>query len=87
VEYLRETGLAGYLATPGNLGAYTLRRDEGARTEFLMLTFWESLDSVRGFAGDDIATAVFYAEDDQFLVEREDFALHYEVEGGSTSTP
>ena len=28
VEYLRETGLKEYRATPGNLGAHLLRRDE-----------------------------------------------------------
>jgi len=31
-EYIRETGLAGYAETPGNRGAWMLRRDVGDRS-------------------------------------------------------
>jgi hypothetical protein len=43
------------------------------------LSFWDSLDAVRGFAGDDVERAVFYPEDDRFLVEREETVLHFGV--------
>jgi hypothetical protein len=33
-EYIRETGLSGYVATEGNRGAWLLRRALGDRTEF-----------------------------------------------------
>jgi heme-degrading monooxygenase HmoA len=79
VGYLRETGLAEYRATPGNRGAWILRRDDGDRTEFVTLTFWDSLDAVRGFAGDDVERAVFYPEDDRFLVDRETTVSHFEL--------
>jgi heme-degrading monooxygenase HmoA len=79
-EYMRETGLAGYARTPGNRGAWMLRRDVGDRTEFVMFTLWDSLEAVKAFAGEDYETAVFYPEDDRFLVERDLVATHYEVE-------
>ena len=79
-EYMRETGLAAYAETPGNRGAWMLRRDAGDRTEFVMFTLWDSLDAVKAFAGEDYETAVFYPEDDRFLVERDLTASHYEVE-------
>jgi heme-degrading monooxygenase HmoA len=79
VRYVQETGIAQYRATPGNRAAYILRREDGDRTEFLTLTFWDSLESVRGFAGDDIEAAVFYPEDDRFLVDRETVARHFDV--------
>lgn len=79
VRYLFETGIEEYRATPGNRAAYILRRDEGDRTEFVTLTFWDSMDAVRSFAGADVDQAVFYPEDDRFLLDRETFALHYEV--------
>jgi heme-degrading monooxygenase HmoA len=81
-DYIRETGLAGYAATPGNRGAWMLRRDVGDRTEFVTFTLWESLDAVKAFAGDDYETAVYYPEDDRYLVERDDKCAHYEVEDG-----
>ena len=59
-EYIRETGFAEYGQTPGNRGAWMLRRDEGERTEFITLSLWESEDAIRSFAGDDIEAAVLY---------------------------
>ena len=78
--YMRETGVAGYAATPGSRGVWMLRRDVDDRTEFMMFTLWESLDSVRAFAGDDYETAVFYPEDERFLVERDLRATHFDVD-------
>jgi heme-degrading monooxygenase HmoA len=78
-DYIGETGLAGYAATPGNRGAWMLRRDDGALTEFVTFTLWDSLEAIRGFAGDDVETAVYYPEDDRFLVERDLTVKHYEV--------
>jgi heme-degrading monooxygenase HmoA len=79
-EYVDRTGIAAYRATPGNHGAWILRRDDGDRTEFVTLSFWDSLDAVRGFAGDDVERAVFYDEDDRFLVERETTVTHWQVD-------
>lgn len=78
-EYIRTTGIAEYAATPGNRGAYLLYRIEGDRAEILTLSFWDSLESIHGFAGDDIDQAVFYPEDDRYLVERDLTARHYVV--------
>jgi heme-degrading monooxygenase HmoA len=77
--YIRETGIAEYAATPGNRGAHLLYRVVGDRAEVLTISFWESLDAVRGFAGDDIERAVFYPQDDRYLIERDLTATHYEV--------
>ena len=79
-RYMRETGVAEYAGTPGNRGVWMLRRDLDGRTEFVMFTLWDSLEAVRAFAGDDYETAVFYPEDDRFLVERELTATHYQVD-------
>jgi heme-degrading monooxygenase HmoA len=61
------------------VGAWVLWRPVGERAEFITLSFWESRDAIRGFAGDEIERAVFYPEDDRFLVERELMVEHYEV--------
>jgi len=85
-EYIRATGIAEYATTPGNRGAYLLYRIDGDRAEVLTISLWDSLEAVRGFAGDDIERAVFYPEDDRYLVDRDVTANHYIVaasaEGG-----
>src|SRR5947209_18653737 len=83
VDYIERTGMAGYRSTAGNRGAWMLVRDlDDGRTEIVTLSFWESEDAIRGFAGDDIEQAVFYPEDDRYLVERETTVSHFEVVSG-----
>jgi heme-degrading monooxygenase HmoA len=83
VGYIEGTGLAEYRRTPGNEGAWMFTRDVGdGRTEVVTLSFWASRDSIRGFAGDDIEQAVFYPEDDRYLVDRETTVTHYEIAAG-----
>jgi heme-degrading monooxygenase HmoA len=79
VHYLQATGMKAYRATAGNQGAYILRRATEDRTEFVTLSFWDSLEAVREFAGDEIGKAVFYPEDDRYLVNRELTVSHYEL--------
>ena len=80
LEYIERTGGTASRGTPGNKGFYVLRRDDGDRTEFVTISLWESLDSIRAFAGDEIEV-VFYPEDDEWLVDRERFVTHYELTG------
>ena len=79
LQYLHETGFAQYRATPGNLGVLGLRRIQEGQAELLLLTLWESEEAIRRFAGDDISRAVFYPEDDRYLVERDDRVSHFDI--------
>ena len=65
--------------TPGNRGIWILRREVDDRTELVMITLWDSLDAVKALAGKDYETAVFYPEDERFLIERDLQATHYDV--------
>jgi heme-degrading monooxygenase HmoA len=47
--------------------------------EFLLVSLWDSEEAIRRFAGEDIEKAVFYPEDEQFLIEKDDHVSHYEV--------
>jgi heme-degrading monooxygenase HmoA len=82
LDYVEQTGMSEYRRTPGNRGAHMLTRDlDDGRTEIVTLSFWESREVIAGFAGDDISRAVFYPEDDQYLVDRETTVTHFEVIG------
>jgi heme-degrading monooxygenase HmoA len=78
-RYVAETGLVGYRATPGNRGAHVLQRDVGELTEIVTLSFWDSLDAIKSFAGENVETAVFYARDDDYLVERDLHVTHFRM--------
>jgi quinol monooxygenase YgiN len=81
-EYLtlmRTVAIPDYRSTPGNKGAYALRRIKGNTAHFLMITFWESEEAIRAFAGDDISMAKYYDFDKDFLIELEPCSIHYEM--------
>jgi len=78
-DYLGETGLKDYRAVPGNQGVQVLRRTFEGKTEFLLISSWESYEAIWAFAGDDLERAVYYPHDQEFLLELEPKVVHYEV--------
>lgn len=72
-----------YRSVPGNISVHVLERQEGDVTHFITLTFWDSLESIRAFAGGDLEKAKYYPEDADFLIEYEPRVVHYEVVGRS----
>ena len=79
MDYLDHTGLPDYRATPGNQGVTVLRRIDGDVAHFTLISYWDSLDSIRAFAGDDIQVARYYPEDEAFLLGKEPHVIHHEV--------
>lgn len=77
--YLLRTGAPDYKATPGNRGVFVLRRVEGEAAHFLLVSLWESLATIRAFAGEEIERARYYPEDASYLLELEPTVTHYEV--------
>ena len=82
-EFVNQRAIPDYQSVPGNISVYILERREGDITHFITLTFWESLDAIKGFAGEDVEVAKYYPEDQDFLLEFEPTVLHYEVVGQS----
>ena len=79
LQYLNRSGIPDYRGTPGNRGAWVFRRAEGDVAHFITLTFWESREAIRAFAGDNIELARYYPEDKRYLLEFEPSVVHYEV--------
>lgn len=83
VDYVDESGGADYAKTPGNLGYQILTRDLGdGTTAITTLSWWDSMDSVRQFAGPKPEVARYYPEDERFLLERPQTVEHHVVEAG-----
>ena len=82
LDYVKKTGIPDYRATPGNRGAFVLRRVEGAQAHFLTLSLWDSIDSIKQFAGAEYERARYYPEDEKYLLEFEPAVQHYEIFGG-----
>lgn len=79
MAFLEQRAVPDYRSVPGNLSVAVLRRDESERTHFMTVTYWESEDSIRAFAGDDVLGAKYYPEDQDFLLEFEPQVQHFVV--------
>jgi heme-degrading monooxygenase HmoA len=79
LEYLNKTGIQDYRNTEGNIGALILRRAENEITHFQTISFWDSIESIKEFAGDDYEKARYYPQDELFLLEFEENVFHFDV--------
>ena len=82
--YIAGTGGVEYAETPGNLGWQMVFRELGDGTsEVATLSWWTDFDAVRAFAGPQPERAVYYPEDDRFLLDRPPGVDHFQVADGS----
>jgi len=58
---------------------YFLRRDEDAIAHFLIITVWDSLESVKRFAGSKPELAKYYSRRRQFPAGKENMYPMYHV--------
>ena len=63
----------------GYRGANLLRRDVEEGVEFVTLTFFDSLEDIRSFAGQGYETAVVPPEARKLLLRFDERSLHYET--------
>jgi heme-degrading monooxygenase HmoA len=79
VEHLRAQVLPAIRRIDGYSGAMLLERAAPEAVEIIVLTFWRSLDSIRGFAGVDLEGAVVADEAAALLTQFDRWVRHYEV--------
>jgi heme-degrading monooxygenase HmoA len=82
---LKQKVLPGLKTIEGYRGGYVLRSDDGSEVEFVVVNLFDSLDSVRRFAGEDYSTAIFEPEARRLLSRIEPLAKHYEVRADSVA--
>jgi heme-degrading monooxygenase HmoA len=79
LEHLRQTALPALHNYQGQRGAWVLRRVQGEQCEFQVLTLWESLQALHVYAGKQPERAVYYDEDDKYLLDMEPLVRLFEV--------
>lgn len=78
-SFLESRAIPDYRSIPGNVSAAVLRRDEAEVAHFITLTYWETEQAIRAFAGKELLNAKYYPEDTDYLLEFEPFVQHFEV--------
>jgi heme-degrading monooxygenase HmoA len=79
-QYIRKTGAKAYSEAEGNKGTYILRRYSDDKAEFILISLWDSIESIKQFAGEDYHKAYYpFPEDREYLIELEEEVRHFEV--------
>jgi heme-degrading monooxygenase HmoA len=76
---LRDSVLPGLKRLEGYRGGYVLRSNRTEDVEFVVVNFFDSLEAVKRFAGEEYTVAVFEPEAKRLLSKVEPVATHYDV--------
>jgi hypothetical protein len=83
---LKQKVLPGLARLDGYSGGYVLRQDSTGETEFVVINFFDSMEAVKRFAGENYAVPVFEPEARALLSRIEPVAHHYQVRASPAST-
>ena len=81
LEFLKATAPVHYQSVPGNLSVEIWREVDGDVCHFWTVTKWDSVGSIKQFAGEDYEKAKYYTEDELYLLEFEPTVRHCETFG------
>ena len=78
-EFMKSRAIPDYKKTKGFVKLTFLRNTNDDIGHFKLITFWENLEVIKNFAGEDFEKAKYYPEDEKFMLEFEEKVTHYEV--------
>ncbi len=79
VKHLQMSVLPELRQIDGFQGVTLMRQDSTQVVEFIVLTFWESMEAIRKFAGDDAEVAVVAPAAQPLFREYDSTVRHFEV--------
>ncbi|MGH9838657.1 MAG: antibiotic biosynthesis monooxygenase [Blastocatellia bacterium] len=78
-DHLKSQVLATLRSVDGYIGAKLLERETADGVGIVVITFWQSLDSIEKFAGPDLEKAVVSDEVVSLFLQYDRHVRHYEV--------
>lgn len=70
-----------FVQMKGNLGAKILRRNVAEGVEFVVMTTWDSMESIREFAKDDLEKAVVAPKARPYFIRYDEHVSHFVLTG------
>jgi heme-degrading monooxygenase HmoA len=78
-DHLKSQVLTTLRKVDGYIGAKLLERETAEGTEIVVITLWQSLDSIRKFAGPDVEKAVVSDDIVSLFLQYDQRVRHYKV--------
>lgn len=79
-KYLFEAGVQAIAKLPGNRGVQMLVGIGSEVGEFTVVSFWDSIEAIKGYAGEDYTKVHDLPRDAEFLIDHEPLVRHYHLD-------
>ena len=79
-QYLFESGVKKIASLPGNRGVQMMVSKTADQGEFMVVSYWDSVDAIKGYAGPDYTKVHDLPRDKEFLIDREALVRHFSLD-------
>lgn len=79
VSLAKSNCVANCEATPGNLGVTFFHETKGNMTHHTFISYWQDMEAVKRFAGEDFQKPRFFAGEERFLVKSDEVVEHRDL--------
>ena len=79
-QYLFEVGVKKIASLPGNRGVQLMMNKTADQGEFMVVSYWDSIDAIKGYAGETYTKVHDLPRDKEFLIDMETLVRHFELD-------
>ncbi len=79
-QYLVDAGVKRIAKIPGNRGVQLMMRKTAEEAEFIVVSYWDSIDAIKGYAGATYEHVHDLPRDQEFLIDKERLVRHFELD-------
>ncbi|HTH99159.1 MAG TPA: antibiotic biosynthesis monooxygenase [Stellaceae bacterium] len=79
-EYLYEAGVKKIAAIPGNRGVQMMMSKTDQQGEFMVISYWDSIEAIKGYAGPNYTQVHDLPRDKEFLIDHEPLVRHFDLD-------
>ena len=79
-QYLFDVGVKKIASLPGNRGVQLMMRKANEEAEFMVVSYWDSIDAIKGYAGATYENVHDLPRDAEFLIDKEKLVRHFELD-------
>ena len=78
-QYLFDVGVKKIASLPGNRGVQMMVAKTADQGEFMVISYWESVEAIKGYAGANYTQVHDLPRDKEFLIDHEPLVRHFDL--------
>ena len=79
-QYLFDVGVKKIATLPGNRGVQLMANKNAEQGEFMVVSYWDSIEAIKGYAGENYTRVHDLPRDKEFLIDMETLVHHFDLD-------